>query len=113
MDGRTTSGAGAEPTTSTGTSIISSFGTEGSSIVVVDVVSGAVVVILGGFFMAFSGASIITAVILVLVRFFVDFCLASIREDSLFLDYLVDKMYDDKGKMTKEEFRKQLLLFSE
>ena len=71
------------------------------------------VVILGGFFMAFSGASIITAVILVLVRFFVDFCLASIREDSLFLDYLVDKMYDDKGKMTKEEFRKQLLLFSE
>ena len=71
------------------------------------------VVILGGFFIAFSQASIITAIILVLVRFLVDFCLVSIKSDSRFLDYLVDKMYDDDGKLTKDEFRKQLLLFSE
>ncbi|RNC85044.1 MAG: hypothetical protein ED556_10770 [Winogradskyella sp.] len=69
------------------------------------------VVILGGFFIILSEASIITAILLVIFRFITDFFLVAIREDSRVLDYLVDKMSETEED--KDEIRKQLLLFSE
>ena len=69
------------------------------------------VVILASFFIAFSGASIIAAILLIVFRFIVDSFFVSIRSNSKYLDVVVDKMYD--GKTPKAEIRKQLLLWSE
>ncbi|TCK66897.1 hypothetical protein DFQ05_2183 [Winogradskyella wandonensis] len=69
------------------------------------------VVIIGSFFMMLSGAPIFAAILLILLRFVVDFLLVAIRENSHVLDYLVNKLHD--GKVDKSTLRRQLLLFSE
>ncbi len=69
------------------------------------------VVIIGGFFIIFSVAPILTAILLILIRSLIDFFFVAIRENSVLLDRIVDKMYD--GKTPKEDLKKQLLLFSE
>ena len=68
-------------------------------------------VILAGFFIAFSNASIVAAILLIIIRALVDFFLVAIRENSILLDYIVEKSYD--GKTSKEDLRKQLLLMTE
>jgi len=68
-------------------------------------------VILAMFFMMFSNVAIIAAILLILFRAVVDFSLVSIRDNTKFLEFLVNKAYD--GKTPKEDIRKQLLLFSE
>ena len=69
------------------------------------------VVILGSFFIVLSSAPIIAAVLLIVIRFFLDLFLVSIKKDSKVLDYLVEKSYD--GKISKEELRKQYEVFTE
>lgn len=68
-------------------------------------------VILAMFFMMFTSVSIIAALLLIIFRTVVDFSLVSIKENSKFLDYLVDKVYD--GKESKVELRKKFILISE
>ena len=69
------------------------------------------VVILASFFIAFSDASIIAAILLIVFRFLVDSFFVSIRSNSEYLDLVVEKLSD--GKTPKAEIRKQLLLWSE
>lgn len=71
------------------------------------------VVILGGFFMILNEASVISALLLVLLRFIVDFIFVGIKENSVFLDSLVDRLYKPNGKQTKAEIRKALLIMTE
>ncbi|WP_406684625.1 DUF6498-containing protein [Seonamhaeicola sp. MEBiC1930] len=68
-------------------------------------------VILAMFFIMFSNADVMAAILLILIRAAVDFFLVAIRENEALLDRIVDKMYD--GKTSKEELRKQLILYSE
>ncbi|GFZ79399.1 hypothetical protein GCM10011531_06490 [Aquaticitalea lipolytica] len=68
-------------------------------------------VILAMFFMMFTSVTYIAALLLIFFRAIVDFSLVSIKDNAQFLNYLVDKLYD--GKTSKEELKKQLLLFSE
>jgi hypothetical protein len=68
-------------------------------------------VIIASFFMIFSGGSVLAATLLILLRFIVDFLFVAIKEESQFLDYLVDKL--DDGKQSKEQLRKQLLAITE
>ena len=68
-------------------------------------------VILAMFFTILGSVSIIAALILILLRAIVDLGLVSIRENTKFLEYLVNR--SDDGKTSKETIRKQLLLFSE
>ena len=68
-------------------------------------------VILAMFFIIFSNAGVIAAILLIIFRAFVDFYLVGIRANERLLDTLVNKLHD--GKTTKEKLRKQLLLFSE
>lgn len=68
-------------------------------------------VILAMFFIVFTNASVVAALLLIFFRAVVDLVLTAIREDANFLDFLVNKFYD--GKISKEKIRKQLLLFSE
>lgn len=68
-------------------------------------------VILAMFFIMFSNADVVAAILLILIRAVVDFFLVAIRENDALLDRIVDKMYD--GKTPKDELRKQLILFSE
>lgn len=68
-------------------------------------------VITAMFFIIFSNAGVIAAILLIFFRAVVDFYMTGLRENELLLNKLVDKLYD--GKTTKEKLRKQLLLFSE
>ena len=68
-------------------------------------------VILAMFFIIFSNAGVIAAILLIIFRAFVDFYLVGIRANEQLLDNLVNKLHD--GKTTKDKLRKQLLLFSE
>jgi hypothetical protein len=69
------------------------------------------VVILGSFFIVFSEASLVTALILIIMRFVLDLFFSSIRKDSEILDWTVEKLYN--GKTSKTDLKKQLLLWSE
>ena len=51
------------------------------------------------------------ALLLVMLRFVVDFFLVAVKENSIFLDFVVDKI--DDGKIDKTQLKKQLLLFTE
>ena len=68
-------------------------------------------VIIGSFFIIFSSGSVLAAMLLILIRFIVDFFIVAINENSTILNYIVDKLYD--GKVDKSEIRKQLLLLTE
>lgn len=68
-------------------------------------------VILAMFFIIFSNAGVIAAILLIFFRAVVDFFMVAIRDDEQLLSKIVDKLYD--GKTTKEKLKKQLLLFSE
>lgn len=68
-------------------------------------------VIIASFFMVFPTASILAAMLLIFLRFVVDFILVAIKEDSRVLDYIANKV--DDGKVDKKELRKQILLFTE
>lgn len=69
------------------------------------------VVILAFFFVVFSEAGYIAAILLILFRLFVDLTLESIKENSEILDVLSEKLANEKA--SKEEVKKQLLLFTE
>lgn len=68
-------------------------------------------VLIALFFMMFGNVSIFAAVLLIIFRAIVDFAMISIRKNSKFLDYLVDKVDDDTTP--KATIRKQLIAFSE
>lgn len=68
-------------------------------------------VILGSFFMVFSEASVMAAMLLILLRFIVDFLFVAIRENSNFLGYVINRLYN--GKVSKPDLKKQLLLLTE
>lgn len=69
------------------------------------------VVILSFFFVVFSSAGILAAILLILFRFILDLLFESIKEDSKTLDFLAEKLENDKA--SKEEIRKQLQIFTE
>ena len=71
------------------------------------------VVILSFFFIVFDngGAGIIAAILLILFRLMIDLTLESIKENSKILDTLSEKLANEKA--TKEEIKKQLIIFTE
>lgn len=69
------------------------------------------VVILAFFFVVFSEAGYIAAILLIFFRLFVDLTLESIKENSEILEVLSEKLANEKA--SKEEVKKQLLLFTE
>ena len=69
------------------------------------------VVILAFFFIVFSEAGYIAAILLIFFRLFVDLTLESIKENSEILEVLSEKLANEKA--SKEEVKKQLLLFTE
>lgn len=71
------------------------------------------VVILSFFFIVFDdgGAGIIAAILLILFRLVIDLVLESIKEDSKTLDLLSEKLANEKA--SKEEIKKQLIIFTE
>lgn len=69
------------------------------------------VVIISFFFIVFSEAGFIAAILLILFRLFVDLILESIKENSKTLDFLSNKLENEKT--TKEEIKKQLITFTE
>jgi hypothetical protein len=68
-------------------------------------------VIIGSFFIMFSEGSLVAAMLLILLRFIVDFFMVAIREDSRVLEAVVNTIYD--GKVSKADLKKQLLLLTE
>lgn len=69
------------------------------------------VVIISFFFIVFSKAGFIAAILLILFRLFVDLILESIKENSKTLDFFSNKLENEKT--TKEEIKKQLITFTE
>lgn len=69
------------------------------------------VVLFAFFFMVFSNAGLIAAVLLILFRCFIDLVFEAIRLNSKVLDILSEKLANEKT--TKEEIKKQLILFTE
>lgn len=70
------------------------------------------VVILSFFFIVFGeGAGIIAAILLILFRLIIDLVLESIKENSKTLDVLAEKLANEKA--SKEEVKKQLIIFTE
>ena len=69
------------------------------------------VVILSSFFIIFDYAGIMAAILLILLRLFIDLALEAIRKDSKMLEALAEKMANDQ--VTKEEAKKQLISFTE
>ncbi|QOD60181.1 hypothetical protein H9I45_12635 [Polaribacter haliotis] len=69
------------------------------------------VVILSFFFIVFGEAGIIAAILLIFFRLIIDLCLESINKNSKTLDYLSEKLENEK--VTKEEIKKQLIIFTE
>lgn len=68
-------------------------------------------VILSFFFIMFSKAGIIAAIILILLRFFIDMVLEAIKEDSKTLQFVAKKLSNEKTSI--EEIKKQLINFTE
>ncbi|MFY9241623.1 MAG: DUF6498-containing protein [Polaribacter sp.] len=69
------------------------------------------VVIITFFFIVFSNAGIIAAILLIFFRLLIDLCLEAIKENSKTLDFLSEKLANDKA--SKEEVKKQLIIFTE
>jgi hypothetical protein len=69
------------------------------------------VVILAFFFIILTQAGIIAAILLILFRLVVDLGMESIKEDSKILDYVSKKL--ETKKVTKQEIKKQLIIFTE
>ncbi|QTD36712.1 hypothetical protein JL193_11245 [Polaribacter batillariae] len=69
------------------------------------------VVIFSFFFIVFGKAGIIAAILLILFRLVVDLVLESIKENSKTLEYVSRKLENEKA--TKEEIKKQLVIFTE
>lgn len=69
------------------------------------------VVILSFFFIVFSGAGIVAAIVLILFRFIVDLVMEAIKEDSKTLDYVAEKLTKDKSIL--EKIKKRLINFIE
>lgn len=69
------------------------------------------VVLISMFFVILSKNGIIAAIILILIRCFVDLTLDAIKRDSKVVKVLATKLSNDK--VDKKEVEKQLLLFSE
>lgn len=69
------------------------------------------VVIIAFFFIVLSEAGYIAAILLILFRLFIDLLLESIKENSEILEVLSEKLANEKT--SKEEVKKQLLLFTE
>lgn len=63
------------------------------------------------FFILFVDATLTATLLLILFKSLIDIGLSTVREDTKVLEYLVEKLYD--GKTSKDELRKQILLFSE
>ncbi|MFC4267390.1 DUF6498-containing protein [Polaribacter marinivivus] len=69
------------------------------------------VVILSFFFIVFAQVGIIAAILLILFRLLVDLVLESIRENSEILEFLSEKLANEKA--SKENIKKQLTIFTE
>ncbi|NJN50080.1 MAG: hypothetical protein HC798_02160, partial [Polaribacter sp.] len=69
------------------------------------------VVIISMFFVVLSQNGIIAAIILIIIRWFIDLVLDAIKRNSKIFEYLSEKLANDK--VDKKEVEKQLLLFSE
>lgn len=68
-------------------------------------------VIIAMFFIIFSQADVIAAILLICIRAFVDFFLIALKENAPLLNFLAKKLED--GKTSRAKIKKQLLLFSE
>lgn len=69
------------------------------------------VVILSFFFIVFGEAGIIAAILLIFFRLVIDLALEAIKENSKTLEYVSRKLENEKA--TKEEIKKQLIMFTE
>ncbi|WP_347175494.1 DUF6498-containing protein [Polaribacter uvawellassae] len=69
------------------------------------------VVIIAFFFMVFDEAGIIAAFLLITFRLIIDLILEAIKENSKTLDYLSEKLANEKA--SKEDVKKQLINFTE
>lgn len=69
------------------------------------------VVIISTFFIVFGEAGIIAAILLVILRLFIDLSLEAIKKDSKLLDVMAEKLANEKA--SKEEIKKQLISFTE
>ncbi len=69
------------------------------------------VVIISVLIMLISKQAILVGVVLILIRLFLDLTLEAIKLNSKLLDYIAEKMTNEKA--TKEEVKKKLILFTE
>ena len=69
------------------------------------------VVILSSFFIILGKAGVIAAILLIFFRLVIDLFLESIKKNSKTLNYLAEKLENEKA--TKEEIKKQLIVFTE
>lgn len=69
------------------------------------------VVILSFFFIVIGNVGIMAAILLIFFRLFIDLILESIKENSKTLDILSEKLANEKA--SKEEIKKQLIIFTE
>ena len=69
------------------------------------------VVIIAFFFIVFGNVGVIAAILLILFRLLVDLVLESIRENAEMLEILSEKLANEKA--SKEEIKKQLMMFTE
>ena len=69
------------------------------------------VVILSSFFIIISESGIFAAILLILFRFFIDLVMEAIKENSDVLDFVSEKLSNDKAP--KETIKKQLINFTE
>lgn len=69
------------------------------------------VVIISFFFIVFSKAEYIAAILLILFRLIIDLIMEAIKENSKTLDFLSEKLANEKA--SKEEVKKQLIIFTE
>ncbi len=68
-------------------------------------------VILSIFFIIFSKAGLFAAILLIIIRLLIDLVMESIKENSKMVDYFAEKLATDK--VSKEETKKQLQIFTE
>ncbi|OIP46991.1 MAG: hypothetical protein COZ16_12080 [Flavobacteriaceae bacterium CG_4_10_14_3_um_filter_31_253] len=69
------------------------------------------VVILSSFFIIISESGIFAAILLILLRFFIDLVMEAIKEKSEMLDFVSEKLSNEKA--SKETIKKQLINFTE
>jgi len=69
------------------------------------------VVIISAFFIVFGKAGTIAAILLIILRFFIDLSLEAIKKDSKLLDVIAEKLANENE--SKEEIKKQLISFTE